>query len=758
MLYSVISFQTVDILNKLHEAGLLKDNETAVMLVDNCLLTQYATPKGYGYKAYNIHDLKSSFLFSRQNPLTKDKYNQVAEKILESKVNYLPGSVKLLTKNERAKNLLSYIFSDVLPKHGMTFRNKQYELAIEMLQGMQNNKLMLCEAEVGTGKTHAYILAATVHNLFLENKMPTVISTSTIALQKALTEEYIPQISDILMEHKIIDKPLSFVVRKGKSHYVCDGRLRTYRSSIQNNNRNEERGLLHALFDMSKGDVIDLDGRPLTPYVKKRICAADCGDNCVHSDICRFMDFTSMCLAVPFDFQIANHNFVLADILNRKSGRKRLLPDAGIRIFDEAHKLLDAARQMYGVVFSEEMIPKLTRYAAPDKKSSRENSAEALRLCFELLRNNRWLFKELKPKRMEENNRAEVGFTANLIYCITALINNLNQLSELFYTSDTALTRQYKSIRRSCGQISEKLAVFLSHDEYICWLEKTDSGGFELCAIPKALNKQLYIDIWRTSPSCILTSGTLSVGGDFSHYKAHNGIDLANPGRILETSKPSPFDYKNNALLYIPNRMPFPVNRGEGYIRAVTKQIRLLIQKIHGHTLILFTSYRLMERVYYNIQQAPLPFPLFVMNRGRLDAISAFKKSGNGVLFASDSAGEGIDLAGDILSGLIVVKLPFPVPDPITEYERSLYGSMGDYLQEAIVPAMLIKLRQWFGRGIRRESDTVVFAILDSRAGLYGKYRSYVLNALPDIPVTARMDDVERFICYKKDSSYFLWE
>jgi len=93
---------------------------------------------------------------------------------------------------------------------------------------------------VGTGKTHAYILAVTVHNLFSASKLPTIISTSTIALQKALTEEYIPQISDILMEHRIIDNPLSFVVRKGKSHYACDSRVKGYRSSIAHNDRHED--------------------------------------------------------------------------------------------------------------------------------------------------------------------------------------------------------------------------------------------------------------------------------------------------------------------------------------------------------------------------------------------------------------------------------------------------------------------------------------------------------------------------------------
>lgn len=123
---------------------------------------------------------------------------------------------------------------------------------------------------------------------------------------------------------------------------------------------------------------------------------------------------------------------------------------------------------------------------------------------------------------------------------------------------------------------------------------------------------------------------------------------------------------------------------------------------------------------------------------------------------------EGIDLAGDILSGLIVVKLPFPVPDPVMEYQKreylSHYGEeigFNCYRREVIVPEMLIKLRQWFGRGIRREDDTAVFSILDSRASLRGRYRTEILDTVPVMPVTDRIEDVAEFIVRNKGEEYF---
>ena len=162
----------------------------------------------------------------------------------------------------------------------------------------------------------------------------------------------------------------------------------------------------------------------------------------------------------------------------------------------------------------------------------------------------------------------------------------------------------------------------------------------------------------------------------------------------------------------------------------------------------------MMELVYQELlRPQAVAYPLFCMGKGRLETIDSFRKSGNGVLLASDSAGEGIDLPGDILSSLVVVRLPFPTPDPVSEYERTLHDDFYSYLSERIVPDMLIKLRQWIGRGIRRETDTCVFSILDSRAA--GRYKNDILAALPDMPVTDRIDDVGRFLLSHKDESYF---
>jgi ATP-dependent DNA helicase DinG len=202
--------------------------------------------------------------------------------------------------------------------------------------------------------------------------------------------------------------------------------------------------------------------------------------------------------------------------------------------------------------------------------------------------------------------------------------------------------------------------------------------------------------------------------------------------------------------------MPFPDGKDKKYIAGITDEINRLIMASHGHAAVLFTSYDTMGRVHAALSARNLPFPLMRLERGSSAAIENFKQTKNAVLFASGSLWEGIDIPGDALSMLIIVKLPFQVPDPIGEYEQTLYSNMYEYKQRVIVPEMLLKLKQGFGRLIRTETDTGVVAILDSRANSSGVYRKRVLDALPDCRVTTDIGEIERFILEKKPPEYFI--
>ena len=190
------------------------------------------------------------------------------------------------------------------------------------------------------------------------------------------------------------------------------------------------------------------------------------------------------------------------------------------------------------------------------------------------------------------------------------------------------------------------------------------------------------------------------------------------------------------------------------YIPAVAREVVRLIKATHGHTAVLFTSYKMLNAVYELVEKKITEYPLIKMTRSDKNAIARFKNSGNGVLFASGSMWEGVDCVGDILSSVIIVRLPFPLRDQILEMKKKSCANTGEFIQKYAVPQMIIKLRQGAGRLIRTETDTGVLAILDARAGKNGVYRSRVLKALGKYPLVSSVREVASFIDLVKDESY----
>ena len=193
----------------------------------------------------------------------------------------------------------------------------------------------------------------------------------------------------------------------------------------------------------------------------------------------------------------------------------------------------------------------------------------------------------------------------------------------------------------------------------------------------------------------------------------------------------------------------------EKEVEYLAEQICRLVEAAHGHTLVLFTSYALMGAVYNQIKDR-LSFPLMEVWRHSSDVIHKFKQTNNAVLFAAGSCWEGVDFPGDMVSSLIIVRLPFPVPDPLSEAEREQYPSLQDYIRSVIIPDMQVKLRQGFGRAIRTENDTCAISILDHRAAPGERHHQAVLEALPNLRITRKIKEVEEFIRAKKSSDYFL--
>ena len=251
---------------------------------------------------------------------------------------------ELTRKNAHTE--LDHIFKTILPAHGMTERPEQIRLSHTMLDAMFENRIALSDAGTGIGKTYAYLTAAIVysHSRLVDGLpfQPVIIATSSIALQNAIVREYLPFLSDALSDDPHITTPILAALRKGKSHYVCDERLRQHLQQRPNGKNVMQKKELYSL-----RDVLDLDEtQKLSSFDRERVCVPQFCD-CKHPD-CRYRRHLTECGQKRYLFQICNQNLWLADCMHRESGLKPILPDACTVIVDEAHKLPETAREMFG--------------------------------------------------------------------------------------------------------------------------------------------------------------------------------------------------------------------------------------------------------------------------------------------------------------------------------------------------------------------------------------------------------------------------
>jgi len=749
-----------------------------------CALTERQTASGmYVYTAINLTTGKSEILSRRKKQLAEDGHKDMAAKISVSpirgdgllNIDKKPGESM---KQDSLTETLRHIFTEILPLYGYAVRDKQIELAEHILTVTGQRGVTLAESEVGTGKTHAYIIAAALakrgrlNDCWMRGRyprqswaesayMPVVISTSSIALQNAIVKDYIPELSQILMRHGIIRTPLRAVVRKGKEHFICEQRLHRF----YNNSEKPVKALLEpfvggsAPFDLTNADR-------LSSHIKRRICVSGkCGDNCPYSVKCRYIRHTKEINSNKIDFQITNHNYFLADVMHRTSNRRPLLPHYQLVIIDEAHKFLAAARSMYGLELTGTELPELAKEIHTFTIGKSNSGVNVHRNAKRMEEQSLLLFHRLNdniPKSDEDDDTERFPAiidedASRYLKKLTGITDDLAEAIADSYVQPMYKDRQSKAIWR-LNMTNERLSEFRKHGNLIHWIEKRTEGEVEsdaLCAIPKDLNERLHRDLWSKGVPIVLTSGTLSASGDFTRTKETLGLDRMPPYKLFDTSMPSPFDHMSNSLLYISKNTLFPDNKDKRYIMSVADEIERLVLATHGHAAVLFTSYNAMGQVHAILNKRGLPFPLFRLERGGVQAIDRFKRSGNGVLLASGALWEGIDIPGDALSLLIIVKLPFAVPDPIGDYERSLCGSMEKYKTRCIIPDMQIRLKQGDGRLLRCESDTGIVAILDIRASEGWPYYFWTLAALPRRRITSSVTEVRDFTLAKKDPAYF---
>ena len=630
---------------------------------------------------------------------------------------------------QNAHNEIDHIFKDLLPTRNMAERPAQVALCHQMLNAMLEGGIALCDAGTGIGKTYAYLVAGTVYSRFRTacglGPKPILVSTSSIALQTAAQDEYLPLLSNVLTEDGMIVQPLQAVIRKGKSHYVCDDRLERRLGQLDLRKKNWRAG--NALLALR--NELDMDEiAHLSHYDRERVCVPQIC-NC-SQETCRYRFFLEKCDSGRYLFQICNHNLLLADAIHRGSGRKPILPDTCALIVDEAHKLPETARQMFGVTLAAEDIRALTHSLR----------GERFLLAAEVLNDSaKGLLRKLdRPPE----DRPFVHYKTSLAAPERSLTVIARQLHGLL----TPATR------RRLNSVSSTVSLFhQGHPDMVFYTEEDTHGGTMLCATISDLTAQLRQTLWRQERPAILTSATLAVGEDFRRFKEETG--LLTDSRVTESVALSPFDYQKNCLLYLP-QVP-PKQKAAAYYDELAKEIAALLDAAQGHALALFTSYAAMSAVKERLPGHGLRYPLFTMGRSAIHTTEQFKASPGSMLLAAGAAWEGFDFPGDCVSLLIIPRLPFAVPDALKEKERENHPTLRLFIRAVVVPEMQIKLKQGFGRAIRTETDTCVVAILDERAAKGKRYSKDVLAALPEMPVTGSLKDVAKFIQSVKGPDYF---
>ena len=473
--------------------------------------------------------------------------------------------------------------------------------------------------------------------------------------------------------------------------------------------------------------MFDLDKLRLPGSVKKKICVSGGCGKCEFRDDCRYYIYSNHDARNPdIDFQVTNHNqYLMSEKLGAKDQTYLLKPSEYV-IIDEAHRLKEAAADVYGERLCERDIPKYinevkTLCTDENRRNIYKDNMDAV------IRLNARLFEIIRGLIRSDDREDGRGTIFAVDTEMTTLVRRLRNTIESLEAS-----RNHSSVVHG-RYILHTLDTLISSSKILTWAETDENGTVTLCFCPKNVGREMYKYLWSNGHHHIRTSGTMSDGRSFEYFEKESGVDRVRKDRKQYSSTPSPFDYARNTRLYISDDLPMPSDAGdEKYVSVIADRIVRLIRTTNGHTAILFTSYRMLNAVYEKVKDKISEYKLIRMTRSNRNAIRDFKKKDNAVLFASGSMWEGVDYAGDKLSSVIIVRLPFPLRSAAMEEKKSASANVDTFINEYAVPEMLIKLRQGVGRHIRCETDTGLISVLDTRAVRSG-YSERVQAALRSI-------------------------
>jgi len=635
-------------------------------------------------------------------------------------------------------------------------RPEQIAMARAVIQTLLEAGILVVEAGTGTGKTLAYLLP------ILLQGQKVIVSTGTKNLQEQILHKDLP----------ILKKHLSFkaAVMKGRANYLCWDRYRRFLRQPEFPFRDEIEPFEKIRKWAEKtptGDRAEVPGLPddYATWRELSATAEQClGTNCEDFERCFVTRMRRE--AQNAHLVVINHALFFADLSVREAGFGEVIPRANTLVFDEAHGLADAATDHFGFQVSTFRIAELiydARRSVKFQSLSSESSREIKRELESLEQLSHRFFQAVAatatpnraPERADEARRFRLRpeqISSDIKEAGEGLAERLRAFSARF----TELGRKDESSKllaeRGTKTGADLESILAADDaDYVYWCEQRGRGVF-LHQSPIDLGPILAERLLHADHTLVFTSATLASrrGRQWSFNYFKDALGLSQSGRpVHELKLDSSFDFSEQAILYLPARMPAPEH--PEFCRSVAEEMERIVEVTRGRAFLLFTSWRNLTRVH-DLLADRLPYPVLLQGeQPRSALLQEFKERKNAVLFATQSFWEGVDVVGPALSAVVIDKLPFAAPtEPVVEARIERIKKLGgDPFQSYQVPAAVIALKQGLGRLIRTREDFGVLSVLDPRLRTrhYGKI---FLDSLPEMPQTASLEEVRQFFAERE--------
>ncbi len=752
-----------------------------------CRLTQAA--------GHPLADILAGMADSAGFELTADRIGQIAELFPDQRELFRrvqryeppePAEEPLPTEDICAMFGPQAVIGRNLP--GYEQRDEQVWMVRAVCEALSEPHHLMVEAGTGTGKSMGYLVPAVAWTCTNGDKV--VISTNTRNLQEQLYRKDLPFLTNLLPGR------FEPALLKGRRNYLCVRRFMHLMRHFERELAGPEQFVaLAPLVKWASvtvsGDMSECNGFLQSPSAPAVHYAVVSGSEQCAGRACRFRNRClvqrARCRAQLADVIVVNHALLFSEI----GLDTPVLPEYRCVVFDEAHNLEDVATNALAAEVNTLSVYRITNWlyrrrqdgsgsgllatlmhelasrSMPEAKRSRLTEAaggvmgliddvvQATRQFFELLHEplqelppyvDRIMLAECEPA---VGPHAEAGDAADRLRKTMAslgeatedLAGQLEPLAEEAEPVDEVI-RDLRSGLERLREVGESIEFILAQEseEHVYWLERVRRDRGEFCSIhaaPLHIGEHFRHFLFGPKRSVIFTSATLQVAGQFDYMLERMGADVLPPGHMRCLSVGSPFDYGRQALVGVTTFLPDPGGRrNRDFDRQLGAFLRELLEATQGRALVLFTSYSLLEAAYAAVKEPLERAGIKVLAQGHSgsrEAITAyFRHDPASVLLGTRSFWEGVDIAGETLSCLVLTKLPFHVfTDPLVRGRMAYLRAMGrDPFRDYTLPQAVISFRQGFGRLIRRRTDRGVVIVTDHRM-VTKDYGRIFLDGLP---------------------------